>query len=345
MFFSKKQVTFIENLNSHNTKESLISSAYLLYSLNSLESCAYVNLDATKNSFISLLEQLFLRTNLKKEYPYIHIDYYLKFNSNFLIKGILSQAEFQNLKIEKLVQNLIYYRYDTIILDNLDVTSQHLDTILTILNSSEITSNIVIIGSDKIKFFFEKKKIEFHSSLKLELHSNLKDSQSLYSSSPSLDVQYSNQPNILNILTNPNISSWLSITYNLISIKKSGTKRFFFISNSYSYSKEITFILIMKKCLKQIPEFENWDYMVINPNNLNFILDMEYNKQLTLLNQSLLVEGFSNLIFNTTLDIEKFVLHKLTNLNTLETVNNTNNSFVIISSLSQINKSSIVKLN
>ena len=70
MFFSNKKIVFIEEnkelLNNSNVK-SMFSSAQILYSLNSLESCAYINLESSKNSFLSLLEQFFLRTKIQKE--------------------------------------------------------------------------------------------------------------------------------------------------------------------------------------------------------------------------------------------------------------------------------------
>ncbi|MFT4244528.1 MAG: hypothetical protein ACMXYB_03690 [Candidatus Woesearchaeota archaeon] len=331
MFFSQKKIIYVEQdlakdsiLYNQNLTCNILSSAQMLFSLNNLESCAYVNLETSKNAFISLLEQLFLRTKLKKEYPYIHIDYYLKFNSQFLTRGIISQAEFQNVSYNKLKEMLIFYRYDTIILDNLSLQSSNIEIILNILNSNEISSNILIIGSKNFKDYILKNNINLSRVVLLDESLNLLDEKNNQiqlnskmdsNNNTNFDLEKISNRFISSLITSKELQVWFLIAINFLNLKDLGTKRFFIISSTYDYSKEITFITLLKKHTKELLDIGNWDIMTLNISNLNFIDSLENNRQLNIILQSLQIEGFTNLIFSNDILLKQ----KSSNKNNLQT--------------------------
>lgn len=337
MFFSNKKIVFIEEnkglLNNSNVK-SMFSSAQILYSLNSLESCAYINLESSTNSFLSLLEQFFLRTKIQKEYPYIHIDYYLKFNSKFLTRGILSQAEYQNIAFDKLEYMLNFYRYNTIIIEGFSRDSQYLELLLNIIKSSSITSNIVIIGDENFKKYLEKSDVIFSNFFKFNYVDNSQNISNLENSHEKINKNV--------FLSAPKeIQSWLLIAQNFIYLKENYTKRFFFISNIHNYSKEIIFVTFLKKYTKELQDAGNWDLMVLSPKESNLLTNVEYNKQFNLIKQSFSIEGFTNLIISDDLNLdfeEKLLSSLFVNDKQIKTNKEEihNNSIIFITSQLQI---------
>lgn len=298
MFFTNKKIVFIEEdkkILQDTNSQSIFGSAQILYSLNSLESCAYINLESSKNSFISLLEQFFLRTKIQKEYPYIHIDYYLKFNSKFLTRGILSQSEYQNISLDKLGYMLDFYRYNTIIIEGFSRDSQNTQLLLNIINSPSISSNIIIIGDNSSKEYLRKNNVIFSNFF---IFNQLNESYKLNS------ISISNDSKGLFLCAPKEIQSWLLIAQNFTYLKESYTKRFFFISNIHNYSKEVVFITFLKKYTKELQDVGNWDLMIINSKDSNFFENIEYSKQFNIIKQSFSIEGFTNLILSDNLNFE-----------------------------------------
>lgn len=297
MFDSLKTITCIEsytltNSNFENTNpilyDEVIPIAHILSCLNNLQSCAYINTSITNHPQISLLEQLFLRTNLKKEYPYIHIDYYFASKNNHLTRGIVSQAEFQNLESSKLLQYLRYYRYNYIIFDNLTFDSPYFSQIEKVLKDEQITSKIIFLSSSKVRSYFSKIISNFYV---YQENNNLLPKHSVSGKLGTNINYYLNCP--------INMSVWLQIAYNFKFLKLSEPKRFFFISTQLQNSREMTFIYILKKSLKDMHEFGNWDFMSINLEKSKFDNTSEEPKELqlcSLMEQSAYLNGFTNII-------------------------------------------------
>ncbi|MFP4402090.1 MAG: hypothetical protein ACLFPL_02565 [Candidatus Nanoarchaeia archaeon] len=285
MFTSKKSLHIISTPQEYKT--SLISFAQILNSLNNVESCAYINLSITNHQQISLLEQLFLRTKLSKEYPHINIDYYLLFKHEHITRGILSQAEYQNFHISKLFHCMSYFKYQVIIVDNVTPRSPYFSYILSIINASEIESQIILITSSQ--------SILTHINTSIQTVHNYIYQEQLSQDS---NTTHNAQP-LLTINSIDEFSSWLSIAYHFTILKKNGSKRFFFISEQLGFTKEIFFLSILKKHLKQLNDFEQWDFMTskreqhlkINSNNENNLTQLIY-----FIKQSLQVSGNTTIL-------------------------------------------------
>ena len=299
MFNSKKIITFIEksqeplNENSStliiNNYDEIIPTAQILSCLNNLQSCAYINLSISSHPQISLLEQLFLRTQLKKEYPYIHIDYYMQSRRDSITRGIVAQAEFQNLPYSKLIEYIKYHRYDYIILDNVTSNSNNFSLISAIVNDENISSQIILIGDSKIKSHFNNIDTYFTYQNKIKQFSNLDKSSSL------------EEKNFYQINSPKNISVWIQIAYNFIFLKKNISKRFFFLSTQIQNSREIAFISILKKILKSMNEFGNWDFINLNIDNVYLPSSKNSNEEKLnmILKQSFHINGFTNIIVDS----------------------------------------------
>lgn len=297
MFNSNKIITFIEKSkksidkknydSSSNNYDEIIPIAQILSCLNNLQSCAYINTSISSHPQVSLLEQLFLRTNLKKEYPYIHIDYYMQSKKNSITRGIVSQAEFQNLPHSKLIEYIKYHRYDYVILDDVSSNSNNFNLIDSIINDKSILSQIIIIGDSKIKNYFNNIDTYF------TYQNNIKQLQYL---NKSCDLGKKNPLYCIN--TPANISVWILIAYNFIFLRANNSKRFFFLSTQMQNSREVAFISIFKKILKSMNEFGNWDYINLNIDNINLpnFKNSNEEKLNSILKQSLYINGFTNII-------------------------------------------------
>lgn len=310
MFNSKKIITCIDYENySKNTSqfsqnstnfESILSFAQLLSCLNNLQSCAYINTSISNHPQISLLEQLFLRTNLRKEYPYIHIDYYLSSKNNTLTRGIVSQAEFQNMTPSKLIEFLKFYRYDYIIFDNLTIESPFFNLIEKILKDNEILSQIVIITNSKTKKYLRPiltNNFKYTTKNILPYSSNF--SSRLKKESTELNIENGK----IDYINSPlEISVWIQIAYNFTELKNKNSKRFFFLSTQMQSSREVAFISILKKMLKEMHDFGNWDFINLNLNrihsNENLAQQNSDNQLISILKQSLFIDGITNIAYD-----------------------------------------------
>lgn len=292
MFDFQKTITCIEQSKeasqSSNQYDEIIPIAQILSCLNNLQSCAYINTTITNHPQISLLEQLFLRTNLKKEYPHIHIDYYTYSRNNTLTRGIVSQAEFQNLSSSKLLEYIKYYRYDYIIFDNVTMQSPFFNQIEKIIKDENITSQIIIIANSKAK--------EYFSPLLTTSFSYTKINELLLK--PTQTTKSQDEINLFNINSPINISLWILIAYNFLLLKNKQPKRFFFMSTQMQSSREVAFISILKKNLKDMYEFGNWDFINLNVDRIHSLnIDASNEKKLyTILKQSFYIDGFTNIM-------------------------------------------------
>ena len=283
MFLNDKSVLFIEDESLSD--QSLIGFAQVLYALNNLQSCAYINFSIKSHEPLSLLEQLFLRTSLAKEYPFIHIDYFLRYSDSkkdIITRGILSQVEFQNVHISTLLPLFEKQSYQTLIVDNVTKDNPHLDVILKLVQLS-IWKQVLIIGSKDIKHYF-KQNVTHEYKLSSNVLTNAISHTRLSS---------------INTIVGPYISSnWIIIAYNFTLLKYQFSKRFFFLSYKNNFAKEILFISLLKKHVKNLQEFGNWDYIFLSgqlqtPTKENKELDA-FNQ---LLVQSFKLKGLSNILF------------------------------------------------
>lgn len=289
MLTQQKSLVFVEDNSNQST--SIFAFAQLLYSLNNLQSLAYVNLSIQNHEHISLLEQLFLRTQMKKDYSYIHIDYYLKYANESLTRGILAQSEFQNLHIDHLKEIIKKNSYQVLVFDKLTIESPFLDKILELLKEIDWIQ-VLIIGDKSVKKYFKKYITE---DFKLT-HKSKQNDLTKYTLQDFSEVN--------TILAPHFFSSWLIIAYNFYLLKYSFTKRFFFTSNQESHLKEIFFISLLKKHLKPLLEFGRWDFVTASHSNLN-ITSLEDVKLFEgLLSQSFKITGVSNILFNSTNSLE-----------------------------------------
>ena len=302
MFISKKSIHFIDTSqtihlenNSNNSSTNIVSFAQLLYCLNNAQSCAYINTSLNNHYLISLLEQVFLRTNFAKEFPHIHIDYYLNYKHSILTRGILSQAEFQNVKIDKLTDMLLFYKYNYIIFDNLTAKSEELSTLLNILSQDLVQSNIIIFGNLEVYTLISK-----YISKKYSLTLN--------------SLKYENLDKLnFSICSHNEIITWIIIAFNFSYLKTKYSKRFFLFANQHQISKEISFILNLKKYLKPVTEFENWDVIHYQldlhqtPLKDTSLENLISNQFISLLIQSYQLEGITNIINTSQESIDSII--------------------------------------
>ena len=290
MFLSRKNIFFV-NQKIQLKHSSTLAFSQILYSLSHIQSCCYIDFSNKNQEYLSLLEQLFLRTDLEKEFPHIHIDYYLKHKEKSITRGIIAQGEFQNIHIESFLEVIEKNSYNTIIIDNLTPQIPNFDLIIKLIESSKISSHILIIGNSEVKKYI---KSEINEEFELDESSLFKPK---YENIVFPLPKFSNQ----NYIECPkNFSSWIIITINFYLIKYPISKRFFFNESIEKVQKEIFLISNFKNKLKLISEYGDWDF-VFNQNNLSNIENKVNN---SLLYQSLKIPGLTNIISSENLILD-----------------------------------------
>ena len=288
MLREEKSVIFIDENSTQST--SILAFAQILYSLNNSQSLAYINFSIKSHEYLSLLEQLFLTTQLKKEFSFIHIDYYLKQSKQSLLRGILAQSEYQNIRFEHCAEILSRNSYQVLVLDMVSKNQEHLDIIEEIIKLPIFSQIIIISNSDHFDIFKKYITKRFSATLLIQHNDITKYSSEKFSKISSISCSK----------TLHSFSSWLIIAYNFYLLKYPFPKRFFFTSNQELFLKEIFFISIVKKHLKNIVEYGNWDFITATKHHSK-LMNTEYNTFKDLFNQSLLLLGITNIISNQTI--------------------------------------------